>query len=329
VREIGWTEKKSLQGRLVDGRYHGLAAVPFVESSGSGKENARVAVEADGSVTVYVGSSVLGQGLETTLAQVAADTLKLPFERIAIRHGSTTYLREGFGTFASRAMVVGGSAVMDGCNNLLKAIRAAAAERFGLPNEEIVVADGVVSAGAKRAKLADFAGIEAEGSFATTIRTYSYGAHACHVAVDARTGAVEILDYVAIEDVGRAINPHIVHGQAIGALVQGLGGVFLDQVIYDADAQILNASLADYLVPVALNFPNVRAITMELRRSKTNPLGAKGAGEGGMVAVAAAAANAVAAALAPLGVEVRELPLSPARLWKLVNANGGSQAADV
>ena len=229
LSEIGWAEKKSLQGRLIDGRYHGLAAVPFVESSGSGKENVRATIEDDGSVTVYVGSSVLGQGLETTLAQVAADTLKLPFERVRILHGSTTYLREGFGTFASRSMVVGGSAVMDGCGNLVAAIRAAATERFGLPNEEIMIADGVVSAGAKRATFAEFAGLEAEGSFATAIRTYSYGAHACHVAVDPRTGHVEILDYVAIEDVGRAINPDIVHGQAIGALVQGLGGVFLDQ----------------------------------------------------------------------------------------------------
>ena len=142
LREIGWDEKKSLQGRLIDGRYHGLAAVPFVESGGSGKENARVVIEKDGSVTVYVGSSVLGQGLETTLAQVAADTLKLPFERIKILHGSTTYVNEGFGTFASRSMVVGGSAVMDGCNNLLAAIRAAATERLGFPNEEIEIADG-------------------------------------------------------------------------------------------------------------------------------------------------------------------------------------------
>jgi aerobic carbon-monoxide dehydrogenase large subunit len=320
LSEIDWSEKKSLQGRLIDGRYHGLAAVPFVESGGSGKENARATIENDGSVTVRVGSSVLGQGLETTLAQVAADTLKLPFARVRILHGSTTYLREGFGTFASRSMVVGGSAVMDGCNNLVAAIRAAATTRFGLPNEEIVIADGVVSAGEKRASFADFAGLAVDGTFATTVRTYSYGAHACHVAVDPRTGRVEILDYVAIEDVGRAINPHIVHGQAIGALVQGLGGVFLDQIIYDDEAQILNASLADYLVPLASDFPNVRAITMELRRSKTNPLGAKGAGEGGMVAVAAAVANAVAAALAPLGVELRELPLSPAYLWRLIKA---------
>src|SRR6185295_19421540 len=98
--EIGWNDNKALQGQRIDGRFHGLAIVPFVESSGSGKENARAAIDNDGSVTVYVGSAVMGQGLETTLAQVAADTLKLPFERIKILHGSTTYLREGFGTFA-------------------------------------------------------------------------------------------------------------------------------------------------------------------------------------------------------------------------------------
>jgi carbon-monoxide dehydrogenase large subunit len=237
-------------------------------------------------------------------------------------------VREGFGTFASRSMVVGGSAVADGCNNLLAAIRTAATERLGFPNEQIEIADGVVSAGGKRANLADFAGLEAEGTFSTTTRTYSYGAHACHVAVDARTGHVEIVDYVAIEDVGVAINPHIVHGQAIGALVQGLGGVFLDQILYDRDAQMLNASLADYLVPLSTDFSNVRAITMELRRSKTNPLGAKGAGEGGMVAVAATTANAVAAALKPLGIELRDLPLSPARLWQLVNSGAGRRAPD-
>jgi carbon-monoxide dehydrogenase large subunit len=322
LSEIGWREKKFMQGSRIDGRYHGLAAVPFVESGGSGKENCRVVIAKDGSVDVFVGSSILGQGLETTLAQVAADTLKLPFEKIKILHGSTTYLKEGFGTFASRSMVVGGSAVADGCNNLLAAIRTAAKERLGFPNEEIEIGAGAVTAGGKRADFSDFAGLEVEGSFATTTRTYSYGAHACHVAVDPRTGHVDILDYVAIEDVGVAINPHIVHGQAIGALVQGLGGVFLDEVMYDRDAQMLNASLMDYLVPLSTDFSNIRAITMQLRRSKTNPLGAKGAGEGGMVAVAACTANAVAAALKPLGVELRDLPLSPARLWGMVNGAG-------
>ncbi len=319
LSEIGWAEKKSLQGQFINGRYHGLAAVPFIESSGSGKENARLVIEKDGAVSVYVGSSVLGQGLETTLAQVAAETLRCNFDRISIFHGSTTYVSEGFGTFASRSMVVGGSAVVDGCNNLLAAIRAAATERTDFSNQEIVIADGMVQAGEQSWTFADFAGLEVTGTFATTIRTYSYGAHACHVAVDPRTGRVEVVDYVAIEDIGRAINPAVVHGQAIGALVQGLGGVFLDHLIYDSDAQLLNTSLAEYLVPVASDFPNIRAITLELRRSQTNPLGAKGAGEGGMVAVAATVANAVAAALKPMGVEVRDLPLSPAAVWQVIN----------
>src|SRR3954469_16872078 len=167
LSEIGWDRNKMMNGRLIEGRYHGLAAVPFVESGGSGKENSRLVIEKDGSVSVFVGSSVLGQGLETTLAQVAADTLKLPFENIRILHGSTTYVREGFGTFASRSMVVGGSAVMDGCNNLIAAIKAAATQRLGFPNEEITVADGEVIAGTKRASFAEFAGLEVEGTFAT------------------------------------------------------------------------------------------------------------------------------------------------------------------
>jgi carbon-monoxide dehydrogenase large subunit len=215
-------------------------------------------------------------------------------------------------------MVVGGSAVVDGAKNLLAAIRQAATVRLGFPNEEIAIDNGVVSGGGRRASLSDFAGIEAAGTFSTTIRTYSYGAHACYLAVDPRTAEVEILDYVAVEDIGRAINPHIVHGQAIGAVVQGLGGVFLDHLVYDANAQLLTGSLADYLVPLATDFPQVRAVTLEQRPSHTNPLGAKGAGEGGLVAVAAAVGNAVAAALASLGIEPRELPLSPAALWRLI-----------
>jgi carbon-monoxide dehydrogenase large subunit len=183
--------------------------------------------------------------------------------------------------------------------------------------------DGVAHGPGRRTlALADIAAaagpLSANGTFANTKRTYSYGAHAAHVTVDPRTGRVEVLDYVAVEDVGRAINPALVHGQTFGAVVQGLGGVFLDHIIYDADAQLLNASLADYLLPTASDFPNIRGVTMELHRSPSNPLGAKGAGEGGMVAVAATAGNAVAAALATLKVAPNELPLSPPRLWRLI-----------
>ncbi len=323
LSEIGWTEKQNLQGRLINGVRHGIGLGCFVESGGAGpKENALLTLEADGSLTVAVGSSVLGQGLETVLGQIAADTLSIPFDRIRVLHGSTTLLDEGFGTYHSRAVVMGGSAVLDAGKRLREKILQRAAERLGRPNSELRIVDGLVvaanGAAISLASLARDGDLSADGTFSNTARTYSYGTHAVHVTVDPRTGAVNILDYVAVEDVGHAINPAIVHGQAIGAIVQGLGGVFLDHLIYDDEGQLLNASLADYLVPTASDFPTLRAITLELRPSPSNPLGAKGAGEGGIVAVAAATANAVAAALAPLNVEIHHLPLTPARLWRLI-----------
>jgi len=318
--EFGWKGKQHLQGQLIDGRYHGLAATAFFESGGAGpRENAKLTLERDGTVTIDVGSSALGQGLETVLAQIAGDALSLPFEAFRVRHGSTTLVHEGFGTYHSRALVMGGSAVLDGAKNLLAAIHTAAAAQFGCAESEIQYADGRVRGPGNRAvSLAELAPLSAQGTFANTKRTYSYGAHAAHVAVDPGTGRVEVLDYLAVEDVGRAVNPGIVHGQAIGAAVQGLGGVFLDQILYDDQAQLLNASFADYLLPLATDFPQVRGLTLELRPSPSNPLGAKGAGEGGIVAVAATVANAVAAALADLDIEPTELPLTPARVWRLI-----------
>lgn len=143
------------------------------------------------------------------------------------------------------------------------------------------------------------AGLEALATFEVSERTYTYGVHLCHVAVDPETAQVEVLDYLSTEDVGRAVNPLIVHGQAIGAAVQGLGGAFLDEFKYDAHGQLLTGSFADYLLPTATDFPHVAALTLEESPSLLNPLGAKGAGEGGIVAVGAAVGNAVAHALAP------------------------------
>jgi carbon-monoxide dehydrogenase large subunit len=321
--EIGWQQKRHLQGRLIGGVRHGLGLGCFVESGGAGpKENALLRLESDGSLTVAVGSSVLGQGLETVLGQIASDTLSIPFARIRVLHGSTTLLHEGFGTYHSRAVVMGGSAVLDAAKKLREKIMQRAASHLGRPNSELnIIEEKVVAANGASVSLATLASesvLSADGSFGNTTRTYSYGTHAAHVTVDPRTGRVEIIDYVAVEDVGRVINPAIVHGQAIGAIMQGLGGVFLDHLIYDEQAQLLNASLADYLVPTATDFPQLRAVTLELRPSLTNPLGAKGAGEGGIVAVAAATSNAVAAALAPLGVDIHHLPLTPPRLWRLI-----------
>ncbi|HTM73954.1 MAG TPA: xanthine dehydrogenase family protein molybdopterin-binding subunit [Pseudolabrys sp.] len=326
LETFGWKEKAKLQGQLIDGRYHGVGVACFVESGGAGpRENVRMTLERDGHIAVAVGSSVLGQGLETVFAQIAADAMSLPMETFRVSHGSTTIIDEGFGTYHSRAVVMGGSAVLDGSKNLLDAIRTAAAGQLACREEDVTLEDGAArgpgGSTLSFAQIADAAGpLTVNGTFANTKRTYSYGAHAAHVAVDARLGHVEILDYVAVEDVGRAINPALVHGQTFGAVVQGLGGVFLDHIIYDANAQLLNASLADYLLPTASDFPNVRGVTMDLHRSPSNPLGAKGAGEGGMVAVAATAGNAVAAALTAFNAEPKELPLSPPRLWRLIQS---------
>jgi aerobic carbon-monoxide dehydrogenase large subunit len=344
LAEFGWAAKAPLQGKLVDGRRHGLAVGCYFEGGASGpRESARLVLERDGSVSVHVGSSANGQGLETVFSQIAADALELPLDRIrGVFHGSTDCVREGFGSYSSRSVVMGGSAVIDAAGRLRDAIRAAAAQRLGCAAADVVLSDGAARGPGRRAlALADLAQehaeepISAEGSFASTHRTYSYGTHAAHVAVDPRTGAVEVIDYVAVEDVGRIINPATLHGQTVGAIVQGLGGVFLEHLVYDEAAQLLTGSLADYLLPTASDFPVIRAVALEERPAPHNPLGAKGAGEGGIIPVGGVIANAIAAALRPLGVEPRELPLSPPRLWALIdaarergNASGGQSRLD-
>ena len=179
-------------------------------------------------------------------------------------------------------------------------------------------AGAVLGPGQQALPLSAFAGNAAESTYASNKRTYSYGAHAAHVAVDPKTGHVELLDYVAVEDAGRIINPLTLHGQVVGAIVQGLGGAFLEHFVYDAEGQLLTGSFADYLLPTASDFPNIRAIALEEKPSPNNPLGAKGAGEGGIIPVGGVIANAVAAALGSLGVEPRALPLSPPKVWELI-----------
>ena len=338
LSEIDWVNKAHLQGsRADDGRRHGIGLACFVEIGGHGpKENVRLKLSRDGTLEIYVGSSLLGQGLETVFAQIASDHVGLPMSSIKVFHGSTTYVDEGFGTYASRAVIMGGSAIIDAAKTFKKKLRSAVAAMWGEDNVAIQFDGDTVRSSDQAVSLKELAAyadeqgiaLEANGSFSQNKRTYSYGAHAAHVAVDIETGDVKVLDYVAVEDIGRAINPLIVHGQVIGGIVQGLGGVFLDHFIYDKQGQLLNASFADYLLPTATDFPNVRAVSLENYPSLTNPLGAKGVGEGGMVAVAGAVSNAVGAALAPLGIEPRELPLSPPNIWKLVQEAGLNKATD-
>jgi carbon-monoxide dehydrogenase large subunit len=324
VTEFGWDEKRDVAGKLIDGRWHGLGIACFIEGGGSGpRENARIEAAADGAVAVYVGSSAIGQGIETVMAQIAADALEIPLERICVLHGSTHYLREGFGSYGSRATVMGGSAIVLAAENLLKAFGHAAAARLCVDAAGLTIADGVARmAGGRAISLADAAGpapLVGEGTFSSSTPTYSYGAAAVHVAVDPMTGHVDVLDYVVVDDVGRVINPLTLHGQIIGATVQGLGSVFSEHLRYDDNGQLLVGSLADYAIPLATDYPNLRAISMHLYPSPNNPLGVKGAGEGGIIPVGGAVSNAVASALGPLGVEPRDLPLTPPRIWALIN----------
>jgi carbon-monoxide dehydrogenase large subunit len=324
LAEFGWTDKEKLRGQLIDGLYHGLAIGCFVEGGGAGpRENARMVLEADGTISVYVGSTAVGQGVLTVLTQIAADALELPMERIRLFHGSTAYVSEGFGSYHSRSTVMGGSAILLATEKLRQHIRTAAAERFGCAVTSVEIIDGLVTAATgETVTLGELAGDvpEIEETFHNHKHTYAYGTAAAHVTVDPDTGQVALIDLLLVEDAGRIVNPMTLKGQAIGGIVQGLGGALLEHIIYDDDAQVVSATLGEYLLPSAPDFANIRAIMLGVKPSPINPLGVKGAGEGGVLPMGGLMANAVASALTSLGVEPKSLPLSPANVWQLIEA---------
>jgi len=277
-------------------------------------------------------SSGIGHAFETAFAQIGADALEVPMDRMrGVFHDITHYVSDGYGAYHSRSVVMGGSAILDAAGKLREAICARAAERLQCQASKIQIVEGseVVGPGGASVSLSELSehGIEAEGAFLNKKHTYTYGAHAAHVAVDAKLGHVELLDYVIVEDCGRMINPLTLRGQAIGSAVQGLGGATMEHLAYDDQGQLLTGSLADYLIPTASDFPNIRAVVLENHPSPINPLGAKGAGEGGIIAAGGVMANAVANALGAFGVEPRQLPLTPTYIWELVQA-GSRRAAE-
>ena len=325
LAEFDWDEKAKLSGKLIDGRYHGVGIGCYIEGGASGpREGARLMLNSDATFTVYTGSSANGQGLETVFSQIAADALGVPMNRIrGVFHGSTDYVKEGFGAFASRSIVMGGSAIVLVAKDLRDRIRAEAARRFGCGAEDVRLEEDEARAPNGNAMpLGELAGISAEGSFSNSKRTYSYGTHCAHIAADPGTGTIEVLDYVGVEDVGRIVNPETLHGQAYGAIVQGLSAVLHENLVYDDEGQLLSGSLADYSLPVAADFPHVYVHALEECPSPLNPLGAKGAGEGGIIPVGGVLANALADALRPLGVQPRELPLSAPRVWQWIRETG-------
>jgi len=222
--------------------------------------------------------------------------------------------------------VLGGSAIFEAANALLAKIRSAAAARLGGTADRIELIDGHARAGDGRSvAFAELAsdGLRTDATFSNNNKlTYTYGSAAAHVAVDTATGQVELLDLVVVEDVGRIVNPVTLHGQAIGGVVQGLGGAFLENLVYDANGQLLAGSLGDYAIPTASDFPRIRAIALENHPSPSNPLGVKGAGEGPIIPIGGLMANAVANALVAFGAMPNQLPLSCARVWHMTSAGG-------
>ncbi len=337
---------KPLQGTYRDGKYHGIGIGCFVKSTGLGPyEGARIVIGGAKQVAVYLGITTLGQGHETTMAQICADSLGVPMAQITIFHGSTDFMPFGVGTFGSRGTVMAGSAIHLAGQRLQEKMLAIASRYLGTNVARLTFRDGsVYRQGDSQpclglddlVKLArpesPYAvgepGLEATAYFKCDQLTYSYGVHVVRVAVDAETGCLDIVRYIVVEDIGRCINPLIVHGQAVGGAVQGIGGTILEELVYDASGQLVTGTLMDYALPTSQDVPAIEDVILEEAPSPLNPLGVKGAGEGGIVATGAALANAVSHALAPIGVQVTELPLSPNRvkMW-LRQAEGASPQA--
>lgn len=338
--EIDYDALKPLQGACQEGRYHGIGIGCFVKNTGLGPyEGARIVVGGADDIAVYLGLATMGQGHETTMAQICADSLGVLLEGISVFHGSTDLMPFGVGTFGSRGTVMGGSAVHLAGQKLREKILAIAGEYLNIEAARLVFRNGAVYRRGDEAAepllgLDDLVrlavpgspynmgepGLEATAYFESEQNTYAYGAHAAHVAIDPETGKLDILRYVVVEDVGRCINPMIVHGQGVGAAVQGIGGTILEELVYDDEGQLLTGTLMDYTLPSAMDVPYIDSVLLEAALSPRNPLGVKGAGEGGIVATGAALANAVAHALAPLGVQVRDLPLGPNQIGGWIRA---------
>jgi aerobic carbon-monoxide dehydrogenase large subunit len=340
--QIDYQGLKPLQGSYQDGKYHGIGIGCFVKNTGQGPfEGARVVVSGANKIAVYLGITSLGQGHETTMAQICADSLGVPLESFTVFHGSTDLMPYGVGTFGSRGTVMAGNAVYLACQKLREKILAIAGRRLEVDATHLVFQHGQIYrkgtedrpllgldelvrlAGPASPYNLEEPGLEATAYFKSNQLTYSYGSHAAYVAVDPETGKVEVLRYVVVEDVGRCINPLIVHGQTVGAAVQGIGATVLEELVYDDNGQLLSGTFMDYPLPTSTDVPPIDSIILEEAPSPLNPLGVKGAGEGGIVATGSALANAVSHALAPLGIQVTELPLSPDRIRRWIRESTG------
>jgi aerobic carbon-monoxide dehydrogenase large subunit len=352
---VGWDEFEAYKAEAAnEGRRVGIGLACYVEGTGVGPyEGAHVRVETTGEVVVATGLTTQGQGHETVFAQVAADELGVPVEKVTVVTGDTRRFKYAVGTFASRAAVMSGNAVALAARKVrAKALRIAG-EALEIDTGDLEIIDGVVQVkgtpqiGMPLATVAvlsnplryafdeeaqratqfavgggldkppvaddDEPGLEATDYYSPLRSTFAAGMHAAIVETDPETAEVKILRYCVVHDCGRLINPRIVEGQIHGGVAQGVGGALYERIVYDENGQLLNASYMDFLIPYASEVPVIETDHLQTP-SPLNPLGVKGAGEAGVIPGAAVLASAIEDAE---GIRVNRMPISPAELWEL------------
>ena len=349
---IGLADIRARQKRgEADGRLIGFGMASYTEQSAHGTaewvarglpvvfgyEPALARFTPDGKLILFVGIQNHGQGLETTLAQVAHQELGIPVKDVIVRHGDSSVSPYGMGTFASRSMTMAGGAVSVACGLLAEKITRIGAHLLQAPKDSVRLADGKVYFGEQSVSFAQIGqaaylhperlpvgeepALEANAVYQPGRSTgaFSYATHACTVAVDPGTGLVEILDYVVCHDCGTMVNPMIVEAQVVGGVAQGLGTALYEEIPYDDNGQPLASTFLDYMIPGAAEVPDVRVLHMETRSPHTR-FGIKGMGEGGAIAPPAVVINAINDALKPIGVEIHETPATPDRLLQAIAA---------
>lgn len=345
--------------RMVDGKYRGIGICNYTEVSGTGApgwrvrgfakmpgfESSRVVVEPDGKITVYVSQADAGQGHYTTFAQLAADRLGARWEDVTVIEGDTSKTPYGTGTFASRGSVVGGGTVIRCSEKVGAKVRHIAGymlnrdpDRFILRDSRVHDRDDPDTSLSLREIAAtaysmnnlgmpqgDEHGLEATDYYDPPMVTMANGTHVVQVAIDPEDGRVQIERYAVVHDCGRVINPKIVEGQVHGATAQGIGEALMEEIVYDSEGQHLNANLLDYLLPTAMDMPDLEMSHIETPSIDTVG-GIKGAAEGGLTGAVPALANAVCDALSGLGVNITRVPLRPSYILEQINKARGEVA---
>jgi carbon-monoxide dehydrogenase large subunit len=343
---IGFDEfVKNEQPKLrSQGKCVGIGIAPFIESTGVGPyEGARVTVEASGKIYVATGVGTQGQGHFTTFAQVVAEQLGVAVDDVRIVTGDTAEFHWGTGTFASRGAVVAGNAIHAASVVVRRKILELASKVLETPEEELELEDGVVRVAdiprqsISLGELAGLAnplrgavepgtepGLEATEYFGPQYGATAFGTHAMILEIDPETMMIDIKRYVAVEDCGTILNPLILEGQVHGGISLGIGNAYFEQLHFDDQGQLLNASFADYLLPSSTEMPRMEVGHVETR-SPLNELGTKGVGEAGTIPVPAVFAQAVENAMADRELEILESPLSPNRLYELLHTEGQNE----